>query len=202
MIVLIDYGAGNLHSVHKAIEANGGQVHLGSTPQHIFEADKVILPGVGAFGDGIKGLEQRQLIPAINEFAASGRPLLGICLGMQLLLDSSEEMGQHQGLELIPGKVVPFTQPGIKVPQIGWNQIDIQRGSSLLANLQNGCYAYFNHSYYCQVVEPEHVLALTDYGSLFASIIQKGNIYGVQFHPEKSQEVGMRILRNFVEMEA
>lgn len=202
MIVLLDYGAGNLHSVEKAIEANGGQVFRSQDAQDLEKAEKLVLPGVGAFGDGMKGLQQRRLVPAIREFAASGRPLLGICLGMQLLLDSSEEMGQYQGLGLIAGKVVPFTQPGIKIPQIGWNQINIQHGSPLLAQLQDHSYAYFNHGYYCQVDNPADVLALTDHGTSFASIIQRGNVYGVQFHPEKSQDVGMCILKNFVEMGA
>jgi len=199
MIALVDYGAGNLHSVQKAVEFNGGEVRRVQSGEELLKAEKAILPGGGAFGDGMKGLQQRSLIPALKEYAASGRPLLGICLGMQLLLDESEEMGQQLGLGLVPGKVVQFTQPGIKVPQIGWNQIIIQRSSPLLAGLEDRSYVYFNHGYYCELDDPQDALACTEYGASYSCILQKGNIYGVQFHPEKSQDVGMLILRNFVE---
>ncbi len=199
MIALLDYGAGNLHSVQKAIEFNGGDVILVQTSEDLLKADKAILPGVGAFGDGMKGLQQRELVPAIKEYAASGRPLLGICLGMQLLLDESDEMGQQQGLGLVPGKVRQFTQPGIKVPQIGWNQLHLQQDSQLLDGLEDGSYVYFNHGYYCILDDPQNAIAETDYGTRYVSMLQQGNIYGAQFHPEKSQDVGMQILRNFVE---
>lgn len=199
MIALIDYGAGNLHSVKKAIEFNGGEVTLVQNSEDLLKAEKAILPGVGAFGDGMKGLQKRELIPAIKEYAASGRPLLGICLGMQLLLDESDEMGVQQGLGLVPGKVRQFTQPGIKVPQIGWNQVFIQRESPLLADLEDGSYVYFNHGYYCRLDDTGYTLASTEYGTNYTSMLQKDNIYGAQFHPEKSQDVGMQILRNYVE---
>jgi glutamine amidotransferase len=198
MIALIDYGAGNLHSVKKAVEFNGGEVRLVQTGEDLLKAEKAILPGVGAFGDGMKGLQKGELVPAIKEYAASGRPLLGICLGMQLLLDESEEMGLRQGLGLVPGKVRQFTQPGIKVPQIGWNQIFVQKESPLLTGLEDGNYVYFNHGYYCILDDTQSTIATTEYGVSYTSMLQQGNIYGAQFHPEKSQDVGMLILRNFV----
>ncbi len=199
MIALIDYGIGNLRSVEKALQAVGAPVRLTSDPAVIGAADKIVLPGVGAFGDGMRGLRERGLVEVIRESAAKGAPLLGICLGMQLLFDSSEELGRHAGLGLLAGSVLRFPENGLKVPQTGWNQILFQGGSPLLEGLESGCYAYFNHSFYCAPADPPVVQGWTDYGLRYASVIGSGHIYGAQFHPEKSQSVGLQMLRNFVE---
>jgi glutamine amidotransferase len=198
VIAIINYGLGNLHSVRKAVEYVGGQSIVTDDPTKIAEASKIILPGVGAFGEGMHGLEERGLIAPLKIAAAAGKPFLGICLGMQLLFEESEEKGLHSGLGLIPGKVLSFEEPGVKIPQIGWNQLDQQRTSHLLAGVENGAYVYFNHSYYCLPYERETVLASTDYGLQFASVVHAENVYGVQFHPEKSQRIGLKILGNFV----
>jgi glutamine amidotransferase len=199
MIAIIDYGVGNLHSVQKAIEYVGGNAVVADDAQKILSADKVILPGVGAFKDGMDGLKERDLISVINRFVASGKPFLGICLGMQLLFEYSEEMGLHQGLGLLPGNVFSFRGERLKVPQIGWNQLDVVGEPTLLADIPNGAYAYFNHSLYALPQRQEHILAKTTYEIDFASVVGSDNIYGVQFHPEKSQKVGLQILKNFVE---
>ena len=200
MIAIINYGLGNLHSVRKAVDYVGGEAVLSDDPGMILRADKVILPGVGAFADGMAGLESRGLVSVIKEAVVLDKPLLGICLGMQLLFEDSEEKGEHQGLGLIPGKVVAFTQPGIKVPQIGWNQVEINQPSHLLDGICGGDYFYFNHGYYCVPEDERDVITVTDYGVQFASSVQRGNVLGVQFHPEKSQKTGLRILKNFVEL--
>lgn len=148
----------------------------------------------------MKGLEDRDLISVIKEAAGSGKHLLGICLGMQLLFDESEEQGWSRGLGLLPGKVIPFRQPGIKIPQIGWNQLTLEKPSALLSGIQTGEYVYFNHSYYCELDGKEHLVATTDYSVAFASVVGDENVFGVQFHPEKSQLVGQIILKNFVEL--
>ena len=199
MIVIIDYGAGNLHSVQKAIEFVGGQANVTSNPKEILPAEKVILPGVGAFKDGMDGLKKNDLISVIKEFAATGKPLFGICLGMQLLFDESLEHGQHKGLSLLSGRVLEFRSDTLKVPQIGWNTIQLDKGSPLLSEIPNESYVYFNHGYYCQPENPEIQLAYTEYDVKFTSVVNDKNIYGVQFHPEKSQAIGLQILRNFVE---
>ncbi len=199
MIGIIDYGVGNLHSVQKAVEYVGGKALVTNDPEKIMSADKVILPGVGAFKDGFDGLEKRNLVSVIKEFAATGKPLLGICLGMQLLFEESEEQGIHQGLGLVPGRVVTFTDPTLKIPQIGWNTISLDKESPLFSDLRTGDYVYFNHTYYCCPQDNEDILTSTDYGVSFSSAVNRGNIYGVQFHPEKSQKTGLKILQNFVE---
>jgi len=199
MIVLVDYGIGNLRSVEKALQAVGAAVRLIDDPQAILGADKIVLPGVGAFGDGMAGLRQRRLVETICEAAQRGIPLLGICLGMQLLFESSEEMGMQAGLGLLPGRVQRFPSSNLKIPHTGWNQLEFQAGAPLLKGLESGCYAYFNHSYYCEPADPRLVLARASYGLSYASVVGKGRCFGVQFHPEKSQAVGLRILRNFVE---
>lgn len=200
MIAIIDYGLGNLHSVQKAVAYVGGEAVVTNDNAVILTADKVILPGVGAFADGMRGLKSCGLVTVLQEVVALGKPLLGICLGMQLLFEESEEQGQHQGLGLLAGKVVFFEQQGIKVPQIGWNQVEISKQSGLLKDISDGDYFYFNHSYYCVPQAAETVLTITDYGTTFSSAVAKGNIYGVQFHPEKSQKTGLQILNNFVEL--
>jgi len=200
MIALIDYGIGNLRSVQKALAAVGGEVVLTSDANEIRQADKVILPGVGAFGDGIAGLVDRGLIEVITEVVQGQVPILGICLGMQLFFVASEEAPSQPGLGLLPGTVRRFSGEGLKVPQTGWNQLHPLQGTPLLAGLEVGCYAYFNHGYYCAPVEAQDTLAVTDYGLRYASVVGRGRLFGVQFHPEKSQAVGLQILRNFVEL--
>jgi glutamine amidotransferase len=200
MIAVINYGLGNLHSVQKAVANVGGAAVVTDDAQEIMGADKVILPGVGAFADGMKGLESRGLVPVVRNVAAQGKPLLGICLGMQLLFDESEEQGHHLGLGLLAGKVVLFQDPGVKVPQIGWNQVQIDKQSDLISGINDGEYFYFNHGYYCIPGETRDVLTRTDYGTSFASAVERETIFGVQFHPEKSQHSGLLILKNFVEL--
>ena len=200
MIAIIDYGVGNLHSVHKAIEYVGGEAIVTDDAQTILTSDKVILPGVGAFRDGMNGLSERGLVPVINQYVTSGKPFLGICLGMQLLFERSEEMGYHQGLGLLPGIVLSFRDPNLKTPQIGWNQLEVMQENDLLADIKSGSFAYFNHGFYTLPERVEHILVTTNYGIDFASVVGSDNIYGVQFHPEKSQKVGLKLLKNFVKM--
>ena len=200
MIAIINYGLGNLHSVQKAIAFVGGEAVVTENAEMILSAEKIILPGVGAFADGMKGLDSRGLVPVVREAAALNIPLLGICLGMQLLFEASEEQGRHQGLGLLSGEVVFFSYPGIKVPQIGWNQVEITKASKFLKGIQNGDYFYFNHGYYCVPDNEGDILTMTDYGVRFASSVERENIFGVQFHPEKSQKTGLQTLKNFVEL--
>lgn len=199
MIAIVNYGLGNLHSVHKAIVHVGGDAIVTDDVEVIANADKVVLPGVGAFGDGMRGLEERGFVSVLQEVAAKGTPILGICLGMQLFFESSTELGSYKGLGLIPGEVVLFEGVEVKVPQIGWNQLMLEKESPLLANTNEGDYVYFNHSYYCEPAEESDVLTSTVYGLRYCSAVQRGNIFGVQFHPEKSQKVGLNLLKNFVE---
>lgn len=199
MIALVDYGAGNVRSVNKALTAVGADVHLTQDPAVVLKADKVVMPGVGAFGDCMVNLHRLGLIAPILDVVKRGVPFLGICVGMQVLFEVGEEMGEHQGLGLLPGRVVRFDIPAqYKVPHTGWNQVRITQPSALLADLPEGAWTYFNHGYYCQA-QPEHTLAVTDYGGDYPSVVRKDNVYGIQFHPEKSQHVGLHIMRNFVE---
>lgn len=200
MITIINYGLGNLHSVQKAVANVGGEAVVTDDDQEIINAEKVILPGVGAFADGMKGLESRGLVSVVQEVAAQGKPLLGICLGMQLLFEESEEQGRYQGLGLLAGKVVQFKHPGVKVPQIGWNQVQVSKSSDLMDGIQDGDYFYFNHGYYCIPADADDVLTMTEYGVNFASSVERELIIGVQFHPEKSQQRGLQVLKNFVEL--
>ncbi len=206
MIVLVDYGAGNLRSVAKALAAVGARVQVSDRPADLLAAEKIILPGVGAFGDGMDGLQTRGLVAPLKTALAQGKPLLGICLGMQLLFANSEETPETAGLGVLPGVVRRFpanlqTPDGVKlkIPHTGWNQINPQRPSPLLHGIPEGAYAYFNHGYYCQPAKARHTLATTTYGRRFAAVVGHGSVYGVQFHPEKSQQIGLQILRNFVE---
>lgn len=199
MIALVDYGIGNLRSVYKALAAVGAEVQLTEYPAEILAAQKVVLPGVGAFGDGMAGLRARGLVEVILEVARRGTPLLGICVGMQLLFDAGEEMGEHPGLGLLPGRVKRFPQGSLKVPHTGWNQLHLVQPAPLLEGLQDGDYAYFNHSYYCAAADKGDIQAVTGYGLPVPSVVGRGSLWGVQFHPEKSQDVGLTILRNFVE---
>ena len=198
-IVIIDYGMGNLRNVQKAFEHIGVPARISASAQDLGRADGLVLPGVGAFGDAMDNLLAGGLVDSICDNANAGKPLLGICLGLQLLFAESDEMGHHVGLGLFPGCVVRFDDQ-LKVPHIGWNQFDLtQRASThpLLVGIPDHSYAYFVHSFYVVPSEQDSVLATTDYGIDFASLVCRGNIFGAQPHPEKSQEVGLQLLENF-----
>lgn len=200
--VLIDAGTGNLHSVYKALLNLGFRIKLSKDPQDLKTAGRIILPGVGAFGGFMEGLKQFDLISGLREAAINGTPLFGICVGMQALFSLSTEMGSHPGLDLIPGQVLRFEEkPGFKIPHTGWNQLWFGSQPGLLfKGLPDGCHAYFNHAYYCLPQDSSAASATTDYLIDFTSAVQIENIFGVQFHPEKSQQVGQTILRNFFEI--
>jgi len=258
-IVVVDYGVGNLRNVYKALEAAGAAARVITTPDGLVGAAGIVLPGVGAFGDAAANLRAAGFEAPLLAAVAAGTPLLGICVGMQLLFDESEEMGRHRGLGIIPGRVVRFgsdlpprspslrgnltprppslrenltprppslrenltprppslTGKGednspplvgegsgerLKIPQIGWNQLHHNGTDPLLAGVPDGAYAYFVHSYYCAPDDAAHIVATTDYGIHYASVVRRGNVWGIQCHPEKSQAVGLRILRNFVKI--
>jgi imidazole glycerol-phosphate synthase subunit HisH len=199
-VILIDAGTGNLRSVQKALETVGAKVERTDEPQKVLPGNRIVLPGVGAFGDFMSGLRTRGLEEAIRHVVSRGVPLLGICVGMQALFDVGEEQGEHTGLGLLAGKVVRFAEsPSVKVPHTGWNQLEFGKETPLFRGVQPGAYAYFNHSYYCQASNPADVIATTDYEINYACAVHHENIFGVQFHPEKSQAVGLQILKNFVE---
>ena len=199
-VILIDAGTGNLRSVQKALENVGAQVERSDDPKKVLSAGHVVLPGVGAFGDFMLGLREKGLEDAVREIAGRAVPLLGICVGMQALFEVGEEMGEHKGLGLLPGRVARFAESlSVKVPHTGWNQIEWRKEAPLLEGLPEGAFAYFNHSYYCQPGDLSDVIAETEYGVRYACAVQRGSLYGVQFHPEKSQQVGLQILKNFLE---
>jgi len=198
--VLIDAGTGNLHSVQNALRSLGYNILVTGQAEDLLQAGpgRVILPGVGAFGHFMDGLRQAGLDEAVRAVVRRGDPLLGICVGMQALFEESTEMGNHPGLGLLKGKVVRFPDlPGLKIPHTGWNQLWQRSSSPLLAGLEDGAYAYFNHSYYCGAGVAADIAAVTDYGLDICSSVWSENILGVQFHPEKSQAVGKKILQNF-----
>jgi glutamine amidotransferase len=199
-VVLVDAGTGNLRSVQKALEAVGAEVERTDDPQKVLSGKRVVLPGVGAFGDFLSGLRSRGVEEAVRTVVTRGVPLLGICVGMQALFEVGEEMGECPGLGLLAGKVVRFAgSPQVKVPHTGWNQIEIKRDTRLFEGIHSGAYVYFNHSYYCQALHASDVIAMTEYGITYSCAVQRDNLFGVQFHPEKSQKVGLHILRNFLE---
>lgn len=201
MIAIIDYGMGNLRSVQKAFEAVGADAIISGDPHVIAAASKVILPGVGAFADAIAELRRTGLGDAFVEAVKAGKPCLGVCLGLQLLFEISEEDGQHQGLGLLKGRIVRFPrQPGFKVPHMGWNTLEIRRESPLLAGLPADPSVYFVHSYHAQPQNPVDVIAESDHGGYFAAIIGRENLIATQFHPEKSQAVGLAMYANFARM--
>jgi len=207
-IVVVDYGVGNLRSVYKALEATGAQSVVIDDPGDLGSASGIVLPGVGAFGDAAANLRDAGFEAPLLQAVADGTPLLGICVGMQLLFDQSEEMGLHAGLGLIPGSVRRFPAgmseadgSVLKVPQIGWNQLQHHYGwDPLLAGTPNGAYAYFVHSYFCIPRDDSNIVASTSYGISYASVVRRGLVWGIQCHPEKSQTVGLTILRNFADI--
>lgn len=201
MIAIIDYGMGNLRSVQKGFEKVGHQAIVTSDPAKVAAASKVVLPGVGAFEDAIAELRRLNLVKSVRDAIDSGRPFLGICLGLQMLFDVGYENGRHEGLGIIPGEVVRFDLPkGYTVPHMGWNQLNIRRPAPILNGLDEGTYAYFVHSYYVVPKDSQVIATETDYGGPFCSMIWRDNIYATQFHPEKSQAEGLRILKNFAEL--
>jgi len=203
MIAIIDYGVGNLFSLHSSFKSIGAETVVTGDPEIIKKADKLILPGVGAFGDAAKKLIDSGLDTVVKEQAQSGKPLLGICLGMQLLFEKSYEYGEHNGLGLISGQVVAMegTLPkDLKIPHIGWNALHFKNKSPLFKYINDNDCVYFVHSYYAQNCD-EALIAVTDYGKTITAAVQKNNIFGCQFHPEKSGNVGLNILKAFCEME-
>ena len=205
MIALIDYGSGNLRSVEKALLKVGADVHVVTTPAQIKDARAVVLPGVGAFDDCVNALQRQELLCGVKEFVKTGRPFLGICVGYQALFEKSEEFNScAAGFCLFGGNVVRFTdRPGLKIPQIGWNQLEIVRSDCpLYKNIANGSYVYFVHSFYPKPQDQSIVATRTTYGDTFASSVWKDNVFATQFHPEKSQKVGLQLLKNFVDYAA
>ena len=207
MINIIDYEMGNLRSVEKAFERLGFSARVSANPEDIATADKVVLPGVGAFRDCIHNLRAGGFVDPLLAHVVAGRPLLGICVGMQMLFDESEEFGRHQGLGLIPGRVIRFPSgmreagERLKVPHMGWNNIQLRRNSPLLAGIEDESFVYFVHSYYCQAENVEDIAASCRYGDIeFCASVWHGNILATQFHPEKSQTIGLNIFRNFGEL--
>ncbi|MDG1893571.1 MAG: imidazole glycerol phosphate synthase subunit HisH [Fuerstiella sp.] len=200
-ITIVDYGMGNLRSVQKALERLGTEAVVTSDAQQIAEADKVILPGVGAFRDAIQALHDHKLVDVIKDTTSAGKPFLGICLGLQLLFDVSYEDGEFQGLGIVPGKVTRFELPAeLKIPHMGWNQLHTCTDNPLLNNIRRDAWFYFVHSYYVQPDDDSWTAATTDYGGEFVSIVARDNVFATQFHPEKSQSTGLQLLRNFVEL--
>src|SRR5215207_4219578 len=201
-VILIDAGTGNLRSVQKALESVGAEVTRTDDPRKVLSGRQVVLPGVGAFGDFMSGLQAKGLDDAVNEIVLKGMPLLGICVGMQALFEIGEEMGDHEGLALLSGTVVKFADSlSVKIPHTGWKQVEAKKNTMLFQQVNDGSYVYFNHSYYCQAGDSSDVIAETNYGLRFVCAVRRENIFGVQFHPEKSQAVGLRILKNFLEVE-
>lgn len=201
MIAVIDYDAGNLKSVEKAL------AYLGETPvitrdrEELLAADKVILPGVGAFGDAMDRLRQYGLVDVIKEIVKKGTPFLGICLGLQLMFESSEESPGVEGLGLLPGKILKIPEaPGLKVPHMGWNSLKVCQDSRLFQDIPDGSYVYFVHSYYLKAGSEDIVAATTEYGTHIHAAVEKGNLFACQFHPEKSSQTGLKILENFIKL--
>jgi glutamine amidotransferase len=203
VIALLDYGSGNLRSVHKSLLKVGADVRIAQTPAEIGDASAMVLPGVGAFDDCINALGKQELLAAARDFIQTGKPFLGICVGYQALFERSEEFNScAAGLGIFQGSVVRFTEkPGLKIPQIGWNQLDIvQTACPLYRGIASGSYVYFVHSFFPQPMDESIIATRTDYGGSFASSVWRDNVYATQFHPEKSQKVGLQLLKNFVEL--
>lgn len=201
MIAIIDYDAGNLKSVEKALHYLGEEAVVTRSRDEILLADKVILPGVGAFGEAMEKLENYHLVNVIKETAESGKPLLGICLGLQLMFESSEEAPGVPGLGILKGKILRIPEGlGLKIPHMGWNSLTVSKDSKLFSALVDQSYVYFVHSYYLKAEKEEEVAASAEYGVMIHAAVEKGNIFACQFHPEKSGEVGLKILKNFAEL--
>jgi glutamine amidotransferase len=201
MIAIIDYEMGNLRSVQKAFERVGHTATITSDPAVLADAEKIVLPGVGAFRDAIAALKQRRLVEPIRKAIEGGKPFLGICLGLQLLFEKSYEGGEYEGLGIIPGKVVRFEVPaGYKVPHMGWNQLEFRQRPAIFDGIEEGAHFYFVHSYYVVPRDEAVVATETDYAKAFCSSIYRGNLAAVQFHPEKSQAAGLKLLKNFAEL--
>lgn len=204
MIAIIDYGMGNLRSVQKAFEKVGADARIVRTPDEVRRADKLVLPGVGAFRDAVAHLRDQEFVEPVREFIGSGKPFLGICLGLQLLFDVSHEDGEYAGLGVLPGEVVRFdfagvpAARGLKIPHMGWNQVRWERPCPLMSGLASGEHFYFVHSYYVAPADSAVSLGLCEYGVVFTAMVWRDNVYATQFHPEKSQRVGLVVLRNFV----
>jgi glutamine amidotransferase len=196
VIAVIDYGVGNLQSVRNGFAAAGFAVQVSSDPALLARASALVLPGVGAFGQAMKALRDSGLGQLMLQRVAEGVPLLGICVGLQLLFEGSEEMGNHEGFGLLPGRVVLFRQ-GLKVPQVGWNDVSVRDYHPLLEGISSGEYFYFVHSYYARCLDEKAILATAEYGVEFPAVVGRGNIFGLQFHPEKSGRPGLQVLANF-----
>ncbi len=203
MIVLIDYGMGNLRSVGWALERIGGKVQITSDPKEIEKASALVLPGVGSFSQAMKNLRNMGILSSLVNGINDGKPFLGICLGLQLLFTESDEEGLHQGLDLLKGRVRRF-EGDMKIPHMGWNQIKVKSQKSkikILEGIPDGSYFYFVHSYYVEPEDKSIIVATTDYGTEFVSLIHKANIYATQFHPEKSHYTGLQVMKNFVRLQ-
>lgn len=198
-LAIIDYGVGNLRSVEKAFAANGCTAVVSSDEKVLRQAERLVLPGVGAFGACINNLVARGFDDLVRERVAAGTPLLGVCVGMQMLFEESEEFGASRGLGFLRGRVRRFSAD-LVVPQVGWNQVHQQNSNPLFAGISDSAFFYFVHSYYCEPTEPEVIAGETDYGGRYASVVARENLFGVQFHPEKSQRDGLRMLANFAQL--
>jgi len=205
MIAIVDYGMGNLRSVHKAVERAGYEARVTADPQEVLDASKIILPGVGAFRDCMRNLEASNLLEPVIRSIEAGKPFLGICLGLQLLFEESDEFGLHKGMGVLPGRVTRFpediqdpeTGQPLPIPHMGWNTVQIKKETPLFGGIESGSFFYFVHSYYALPQDPTDIAATTPYGIEFACGVQRDNIHAVQFHPEKSQAIGLQLLRNF-----
>ena len=201
MIAIIDYNAGNLKSVEKALHLIGEETVITRSFQEIEAADKVILPGVGAFGDAMEQLKKYELDKVIREVAAQGKPFLGICLGLQLLFEGSDESQGVEGLHILDGQVLRIPDaPGLKIPHIGWNSLELANDGRIFQGIENGAYVYFVHSYYLKAANEQIVKATTEYSTHIHASVEQGNVFACQFHPEKSGAVGLSILKNFAEL--
>ncbi len=202
MIAIIDYGAGNLQSVKKALDFIGAENVITDNPETINSCDKILLPGVGSFGDAMDSMSQKGLVETVKENALSGKPFLGICLGLQLLFEESEESPGVKGLGIFKGKIKKFPNDmGLKIPHIGWNSLEIRQNDTLFKDIPENSYVYFVHSYYLHAEDESDIATVTNYGIDFHSAVGKDNIFATQFHPEKSGDVGLQILKNFASME-
>lgn len=198
-ITIIDYGVGNFRNVQKAFQVVGAEAEITDSVEAVSTAEVFVLPGVGAFGDAIDNIRARNLEQPILDAVKVGKPMMGICVGLQLLFEESNEMGHHIGLGILPGKVTRFPESELTVPHMGWNQIEPTRDHPLLTHIEPGDFAYFAHSYHAVPAQRDDIIACTEYGQRYPTIVGRDNICAIQFHPEKSQQVGLQILKNFVE---